>query len=80
VSTTSTGAAVVSAARGPIDDAERAYVVNVLDSLELLHHTDREAGLAVFNEFAQGITDDPDSGLEKAMRAQFHGYVAPPGG
>jgi small-conductance mechanosensitive channel/CRP-like cAMP-binding protein len=63
------GAAVVSAARGPIDDAERAYVVNVLDSLELLHHTDRETGLAVFNEFAQGIADDPDSGSQKAMRA-----------
>ena len=63
------GAAVVSAARGPVDDAERAYVVNVLDSLELLHHTDRETGLAVFNEIAQGIADDPESGSEKAMKA-----------
>jgi tellurite resistance protein len=48
---------------------ERAYVVNVLDSLELLHHTDRETGLAVFNELAQGIADDPESGSEKAMSA-----------
>ena len=63
------GAAVVSAARGPIDDAERAYVVNALDSLELLHHTDRETGLAVFNELAQGIADDPESGSERAMKA-----------
>jgi len=58
-----------SAVRGPVDDAERAYVVNVLDSLELLHHTDRETGLAVFNEIAQGIADDPESGSEKAMKA-----------
>ncbi len=58
-----------SAARERIDDSERAYVVNVLDSLELLHHTDRETGLAIFNEFAQSIADDPESGSEKAMKA-----------
>jgi small-conductance mechanosensitive channel/CRP-like cAMP-binding protein len=63
------GAAMVSAARGPIDDAERAYVVNVLDSLELLHHTDRESGLAVFNELAKAIAEDPDGGSEKAVKA-----------
>lgn len=63
------GAAIVSAARGPIDDAERAYVVKVLDSLELLHHTDRERGLAVFDEFASAIAKDPGGGSEKAMDA-----------
>jgi small-conductance mechanosensitive channel/CRP-like cAMP-binding protein len=63
------GAAIVSAARGPLDDAERDYVVNVLDSLELLHHTDRERGLAVFEEFASAIAKDPEGGSKRARNA-----------
>ncbi len=65
-------AALISTARGEIDDSERDYVVKVLDSLELLHHTDRDTGMAVFNEFGEAITKIPESGSEKALSAIRH--------
>lgn len=65
-------AALISTARGEIDDVERDYVVETLDSLELLHHTDRDTGLAVFNVFGAAIVDDPGKGSEKALSAIRH--------
>lgn len=65
-------AALVSTARGEIDDIERNYVVETLDSLELLHHTDRDTGLAVFNAFGTALTDDPEKGSERALSAIRH--------
>jgi small-conductance mechanosensitive channel/CRP-like cAMP-binding protein len=62
-------AALISAARGEIDEIERDYVVETLDSLELLHHTDRETGLAAFNAIGAAITDDPERGSEHALSA-----------
>jgi small-conductance mechanosensitive channel/CRP-like cAMP-binding protein len=65
-------AALVSAARGEIDDLERDYVIGVLDSLELLHHTDRATGMAVFNEFTEVLTRDPEKGSADALSAIRH--------
>ena len=65
-------AALVSTARGEIDDIERAYVVETLDSLELLHHTDRSTGLAGFNGFGAALTEDPEKGSEEALSAIRH--------
>jgi tellurite resistance protein len=65
-------AALVSIARGEIDDLERNYVVGVLDSLELLHHTDRVTGMAVFNGFAEALTRDREKGSAEALSAIRH--------
>ena len=65
-------AALVSTARGEIDDVERDYVVRVLDSLELLHHTDRETGMVVFNEFGEALTQDPEKGTAEALSEIRH--------
>lgn len=65
-------AALVSTARGEIDDLERDYVIEVLDSLELLHHTDRATGMAVFNGFAEALSRDPEKGSADALSAIRH--------
>jgi CRP-like cAMP-binding protein len=65
-------AALVSIARGEIDDLERDYVVGILDSLELLHHTDRATGMEVFNGFAELLTRDPEKGSADALSAIRH--------
>ena len=65
-------AALISTARGEIDDIERNYVVKTLDALELLHHTDRDTGMTAFNAFGAALTDDPETGSEKALSAIRH--------
>jgi len=62
-------AALVSTSRGEIDDIERNYVVKILNSLEVLHHTDKDTGLAVFNAFGKALSDDPEGGSEQALHA-----------
>jgi small-conductance mechanosensitive channel/tellurite resistance protein len=61
--------ALVSAKRGAIDDVERAYVEQILTTLELLHHTDRGTALETFNDFAETISEKPDAGMEAALKA-----------
>lgn len=61
------GAAMVCAARGEIDDAERSYLRQALAEADLLRHVDIDHGVTLFDGLAKGL--DSEGGRERALSA-----------
>jgi small-conductance mechanosensitive channel/tellurite resistance protein len=59
--------ALVAMADGIVEDEERQQVISTFDELDLLRHVDTGKGLARFDEFCEGVRDDWDNGIEKAL-------------
>jgi small-conductance mechanosensitive channel/tellurite resistance protein len=61
--------ALVSSARGEIDEPERAYVHDALAKMDLFKHADRDHGLEIFEKHASRIRERKESGIDNALSA-----------
>ena len=61
--------ALVSSARGEIDEAERAYVHDTLEKMDLFKHADRDHGLDIFDKYASRIRERKENGIDDALSA-----------
>jgi len=66
---TMAASAIVAIADGSIAFSQRIRVDQVLDTLEALKVFDPHQGVDLFNEYADAIMADPESGHAKAVKA-----------
>jgi small-conductance mechanosensitive channel/tellurite resistance protein len=59
--------ALIATCRGPIDSIEREYLRQHLRDVDLLRHISVEFAFSNFENYAMQITNDGQSGLEKAV-------------